>query len=210
MNKYHVYHADIKEANMVVDAGSKYVRLIDWGLSMYTASGKNIPDVLLGKPLQYNLPFSIILFNNTFKTMYSTFLKTMPTSNLDNNSVGEFLKTYLEKWNTKRGKGHIKTITSIWRGITGKQNIQETIIIPYLSAILLEYTRNGEFDTIGYFKNVFLKLIDLWGFIICYSAFLETGYKNEKINNLILNYLYRKPTENINIDELLYDLRNLF
>jgi hypothetical protein len=195
---------------MVVDAGSKYVRLIDWGLSMYTASGKNIPDVLLGKPLQYNLPFSIILFNNTFKTMYSTFLKTMPTSNLDNNSVGEFLKTYLEKWNTKRGKGHIKTITSIWRGITGKQNIQETIIIPYLSAILLEYTRNGEFDTIGYFKNVFLKLIDLWGFIICYSAFLETGYKNEKINNLILNYLYRKPTENINIDELLYDLRNLF
>jgi serine/threonine protein kinase len=209
MNKSHVYHADIKEANIVVDK-SKYVRLIDWGLSMYTASGKNIPDVLLGKPLQYNLPFSIILFNNTFKTMYSTFLKTMPTSNLDNNSVGEFLKTYLEKWNTKRGKGHIKTITSIWRGITGKQNIQETIIIPYLSAILLEYTRNGEFDTIGYFKNVFLKLIDLWGFIICYSAFLETGYKNEKINNLILNYLYRKPTENINIDELLYDLRNLF
>jgi serine/threonine protein kinase len=210
MNKSHVYHADIKEANIVVDVGGKYVRLIDWGLSMYTASGKNIPDVLRGKPLQYNLPFSIILFNSTFKTMYSTFLKTMPTSNLDNNSVREFLKGYLEKWNTKRGKGHIKTITSIWSGITGKQNIQETIIIPYLSTILLEYTRNGQFDTIGYFKNVFLKLIDLWGFIICYSAFLETGYKNEKINNLILNYLYRKPTENINIDELLYDLRNLF
>jgi serine/threonine protein kinase len=208
MNKSHVYHADIKEANIVVDAGSKYVRLIDWGLSMYTASGKHIPDVLLGKPLQYNLPFSIILFNSTFKTMYSTFLKT--TTHLDNNLVGGFLKTYLEKWNTKRGKGHIKTITSIWSGITGKQNIQETIIIPYLTAILLEYTRNGEFDTIGYFKNVFLKLIDLWGFIICYSAFLETGYKNEKINNLVVNYLYRKPTENINIDELLYDLKNLF
>jgi len=207
MNKYHVYHADIKEANIVVDA-SKYVRLIDWGLSMYTASGKNIPDVLLGKPLQYNLPFSIILFNNTFKTMYSTFLKT--TTHLDNNSLGEFLKGYIEKWNQKRGKGHIKTITSIWRDITGKQNIQETIIIPYLSAILLEYTRNGQFDTFGYFKNVFLKLIDLWGFIICYSAFLEAGYKNEKINNLIINYLYRKPTEIIDIDKLVYDLRNLF
>ena len=208
MNKYHVYHADIKEANIVVDVSSKYVRLIDWGLSMYTASGTNIPDVLRDKPLQYNLPFSIILFNNTFKTMYSTFLKT--TTHLDNNSVGEFLKGYLEKWDTKRGKGHIKTITSIWSGITGKQNIQDSIIIPYLSAILLEYTRNGEFDTIGYFKNVFLKLIDLWGFIICYSAFLETGYKNEKINNLILNYLYRTPTENINIDELVHDLKNIF
>jgi serine/threonine protein kinase len=207
MNKYHVYHADIKEANIVVDT-SKYVRLIDWGLSMYTASGKNIPDVLLGKPLQYNLPFSIILFNNTFKTMYSTFLKT--TMHLDNNSLSVFLKKYVEKWNKKRGKGHIKTITSIWSGITGKQNIQETIIIPYLSTILLEYTRNGQFDTIGYFKNVFLKLLDLWGFIICYSAFLETGYKNEKINNLIINYLYRKPTENIKIDELVDDLRNLF
>jgi serine/threonine protein kinase len=209
MNKYHVYHADIKEANIVVDT-SKYVRLIDWGLSMYTESGKNIPDVLLGKPFQYNLPFSIILFNNTFKTMYSTFLKTITTNDLDNNSLGVFLKGYIEKWNQKRGKGHIKTITSIWSGITGKQNIQETIIIPYLSAILLEYTRNGQFDTIGYFKNVFLKLLDLWGFIICYATFLETGYKNEKINNLIINYLYKTPTENIDIKELVYDLRNLF
>ena len=213
MNKYHVYHADIKEANIVVDVGGKYVRLIDWGLSMYTttSSGKNIPDVLRGKPLQYNLPFSIILFNDTFKTMYSTFLNTMATTNdLDNNSVGLFLKGYLERWNKKRGKGHIKTIMSIWSGITGKQNIQEDIIIPYLTAILLEYTRNGQFDTIGYFKNVFLKLLDLWGFIICYAAFLETGYKNEKINNLIINYLYRKPTENINIDDLVHDLKNIF
>jgi serine/threonine protein kinase len=208
MNKYHVYHADIKEANIVVDVHSKYVRLIDWGLSMYTASGKNIPSVVQDKPMQYNLPFSIILFNDTFKTMYSTFLNT--TTHLDNNSVGRFLKGYLEKWNQKRGKGHIKTITSIWRGITGKQNIQETIIIPYLSAILLEYTQNGQFDTIGYFKNVFLKLIDLWGFIICYSTFLETGYKNEKINNLVINYLYRTPTEIIDIDNLLHDLKNLF
>jgi len=207
MNKYHVYHADIKEANIVVDT-SKYVRLIDWGLSMYTASGKNIPSVLQGKPFQYNLPFSIILFNNTFKTMYSTFLKT--TSHLDNNSVAVFLKGYLEKWNTKRGKGHIKTITSIWRDITGKQNIQETIIIPYLSAILLEYTQNGQFDTMRYFQNVFLKLLDLWGFIICYAAFLEAGYKNEKINNLIITYLFRMPTENIDIENLVHDLRNLF
>jgi hypothetical protein len=209
MNKYNVYHADIKEANIVVDT-SKYVRLIDWGLSMYTGSRKDIPSVLQDKPFQYNLPFSIILFNNTFKTMYSTFLKTTPTSNLDNNSVGGFLKTYIEKWNKKRGKGHIKTIISIWSGITGKQNIQETIIIPYLSAILLEYTRNGQFDTIGYFKNVFLKLIDLWGFIICYTAFLETGYKNEKINNIVINYLYRTPTEIIDIKELVHDLKNLF
>ena len=210
MNKYNVYHADIKESNIVVDVTGKYVRLIDWGLSMYTTtpSGKNIPSVLGDKPLQYNLPFSIILFNNTFKTTYSTFLKT--SNHLDNNSVGLFLKGYIEKWSTKRGKGHIKTITSMWSGITGKKNIQETIIIPYLSAVLLEYTRDGEFDTIGYFKNVFLKLLDLWGFIICYSAFLETGYKNEKINNLILNYLYRNPTENINIDELVYDLKNIF
>jgi len=211
MNKYHVYHADIKEANIVVDVGGKYVRLIDWGLSMYTTttSDKPIPSVLKNKPLQYNLPFSIILFNDTFKTMYSAFLKTT-TNPLDNNSLGVFLKEYIEKWNKTRGKGHIKTIMSIWSGITGKQNIQETIIVPYLSAILLEYTRNGQFDTLGYFKNVFLKLLDLWGFIICYSAFLETGYKNEKINNLIINYLYRKPTENINIDELVDDLKKIF
>jgi serine/threonine protein kinase len=208
MNKYHIYHADIKEANIVVDTSNKYVRLIDWGLSMYTTSGKSIPDVLQDKPMQYNLPFSIILFNDTFKTMYSSFLNT--TNHLDNNSIAGFLKGYIEKWNKKRGRGHLKTITSIWSGITGKQNIQDTIIIPYLTAILLEYTRNGQFDSIEYFKNVFLKLIDLWGFIICYSAFLETGYKNQKINDLVINYLYRKPTENIDIDELVRDLKDIF
>ena len=38
----------------------------------------------------------------------------------------------------------------------------------------------------------------------------KQDYKNEKINNLIINYLYRKPIENINIDELVDDLRNIF
>ena len=110
----------------------------------------------------------------------------------------------------KRGKGHIRTITTIWKGLTGKQDITNSIIVPYLSAVLLEYTREGRFDLMGYFNQVFLKLIDLWGFIMSYSTFLEAGYTNERINNLIITYLYRTPTKPIDIDNLVSDLQYLF
>jgi len=208
MNERHVYHADVKESNMVINLRDKHIRLIDWGLSAYT-TGKTIPNIMRDKPLQYNLPFSIILFNDTFKIMYSLFILNNP-NNINAKSIEDFVKIYMKDWIKERGKGHIKTITAIWQGITGKQNIQDSYIVPYLSAILLEYTRNGKFDLIGYFKNVFLKQIDIWGFIMSYSAFLETGYTNNQINQLILNYLYLTPTEPINVDNLVNDLQNLF
>lgn len=208
MNERHVYHADVKESNMVIDLRDKHIRLIDWGLSAYT-TGKSIPSIMQNKPLQYNLPFSMILFNNTFKTMYSAFLKTQ-TDLLNAEELNTFVKIYIEEWTNKRGKGHIKTITSIWKGLTGKQDIANSIIVPYLSAVLLGYTRKGQFDLMGYFNQVFLKLIDLWGFIMSYSTFLETGYTNERINNLIITYLYRMPTKPIDIDNLVNDLQDLF
>lgn len=208
MNERHVYHADVKEANMVVDLQDKHIRLIDWGLSAYT-TGKSIPNIMQNKPLQYNLPFSMILFNKTFKTMYSAFLKTQ-TDRLNAEELNTFVKVYVEAWIKKRGDGHIKTITLIWKGLTGKQDIINSIIVPYLSAVLFEYTREGQFDQTGYFNQIFLKLIDLWGFVMSYSTFLEIGYTNENINNLIINYLYRTPTKPIDIDNLVNDLQDLF
>ena len=141
--------------------------------------------------------------------MYSAFLKTQ-TDLLNAEELNTFVKIYIEEWTNKRGKGHIKTITSIWKGLTGKQDIANSIIVPYLSAVLLGYTRKGQFDLMGYFNQVFLKLIDLWGFIMSYSTFLETGYTNERINNLIITYLYRMPTKPIDIDNLVNDLQDLF
>jgi serine/threonine protein kinase len=212
MNKLHIYHADIKESNMLVDMHTINVRLIDWGLSTYT-TGNSIPDIMRDKPFQYNLPFSIVLFNNTFKTMYADYLSDADHS-INNDSISVFLKTYVDKWIHVRGLGHMSTITSVWKLITNNKDlhVHDDIIIPYLTAVLAEYTRNGQFDMIGYFKNVFLKLIDLWGFIMSYSAFLETetGFDNHKINNLIITYLFKTPVHNIVIDNLITDLNNLF
>jgi serine/threonine protein kinase len=211
MNKHHIYHADIKESNMLVDMQTINVRLIDWGLSTYT-TGNRIPDIMWDKPFQYNLPFSMVLFNNTFKTMYADFLNSGQP--LNNNSIGIFLKTYVDKWIHVRGLGHMSTITSVWKLITNNKDlhVHDDIIIPYLTAVLVEYTRNGQFDMIGYFKNIFLKLIDMWGFIMSYSTFLETetGFDNHKINNLIITYLFKTPINNININQLVTDLNNLF
>ena len=64
MNKIGVYHGDVKEGNILFNLNTQRIGLIDWGLSFSTNStNAKIPKLLKNKPLQYNLPFSIILFN---------------------------------------------------------------------------------------------------------------------------------------------------
>jgi len=76
MNQLRVYHCDVKESNILVQAQATdeaqlqtlKTRLIDWGLSAeYTPEkGERIPKTLYHRPFQYNVPFSIVLFNTTF------------------------------------------------------------------------------------------------------------------------------------------------
>jgi hypothetical protein len=72
-----------------------------------------------------------------------------------------------------------------------------------------------------YFNNIFLKTIDIWGFITIYLSFLEELYSkfkdlNEyemqfinKIKYLIIHFLYESPTNLVNIQELVSELRSL-
>ena len=71
MNQLDVYHADVKESNILVGK-DQHARLIDWGLS-YKTNGSSVPKIFSKKPLQYNVPFSSILFNTTFVEMYKEF-----------------------------------------------------------------------------------------------------------------------------------------
>lgn len=67
MNKYNIYHCDVKESNILVNTAQGFhTKLIDWGLSTKYDRGK-IPENMTERPFQYNLPFSTIIFNNVFK-----------------------------------------------------------------------------------------------------------------------------------------------
>ena len=78
MNKMGIYHNDVKESNILVNS-KKECRLIDWGISTIT-NGNSIPNKMKNRPFQFNAPFSLILWNSTFDTMYTDFLKKFETS----------------------------------------------------------------------------------------------------------------------------------
>ena len=99
-------------------------------------------------------------------------------------------------------------------------------IIEYISKILFKYTINGKLLLLDYFNNVFLKTIDIWGFIMIYVVFLNRlyqlyGYNNlnekqsllvSKIKYIVVHFLFESPTEAIvlnRLDELVAELNGL-
>ena len=238
MNKLNVYHCDIKEGNVLVQNNQTKLitRLIDWGLSVSTTKTKGkIPLKLYRRPFQYNVPFSSIFFNTDFMTLYNNFLE----NNLNPNyfQIREFVINYIFIWNDIRGSGHLSTINNIIKKLTIQElpaikqiKIKEHFIeydftyyyiIEYLSKILEKYTNNGSLDIMSYFENIFLKNIDIWGFIMIYIALYQYLYNTfddlnqyqiefiTKIKYIIIHFLYESPLEPINVSSLVNELTKL-
>ena len=209
MNQIGVYHGDIKEGNILFNLNTQRIGLIDWGLSFSTNSkNAKIPKLLKNKPLQYNLPFSIILFNSTFDKKYKEFLKT---NSLDyKSSLRIFLTDYIDEWIKKRGEGHLEVIEDLWSSVSNEKNtdVIQTYIVPYLMDILREFTYNGKFNKRYYFNKIFLPNLDIWGFLMSYSTVLEdnTFNKRQFISRLYIDYLISTPTETINPSEVISSL----
>jgi len=202
MNQLDVYHADVKESNILVGK-DQHARLIDWGLS-YKTNGSSVPKIFSKKPLQYNVPFSSILFNTTFVEMYKEFNpeKTMKSEK----QIKSFVRNYLYEWNDERGEGHLKLINKLIKLTTEKSGT--TVIIDYLSEIIIKYTQPPKkYWLMDYFKNIFLKNLDVWGLIMSYSPILEKT-KDPKLKKIFADYLYdpTKAGEVINVDELVESL----
>jgi hypothetical protein len=151
--------------------------------------------------------------------------------------IREFVVNYIFIWNDIRGSGHLSTINNIIEKLTIKEltaikkiKVKEHFIeydftyyyiIEYLSKILEKYTNNGSLDIMSYFENVFLKNIDIWGFIMIYIALYQHLYNtfedlNEyqiefitKIKYIIIHFLYESPLEPIKVSSLVNELTKL-
>jgi hypothetical protein len=97
-------------------------------------------------------------------------------------------------------------------------------IVNYLVEILIHFTKlknDGSLDMRYYLDNVFIKIIDIWGFIISYLPFYELLFENyhnlthnqmlifTKLKYIILNYLYQPKKELIPIKNLENDLNEI-
>jgi hypothetical protein len=246
MNQANLYHCDVKGSNILVsqekekEKGETMVsRMIDWGLSVYrkNTNSQDIPDKLNRRPFQFNVPFSVILFNKKFIEKYDIFLKRH--KHVDFYAIREFVINYIFFWNNIRGAGHLKTINSIVKRLTydelpaiENKKIKNHVIeydftyyyiVEYISKILFKYTVNGKLNLLEYFNNVFLKNIDVWGLTMIYMVFLDHLYEMydddtlnvyhmqfiDKIKYIIIHFLFENPTEIIDINKLAVDLQSL-
>jgi hypothetical protein len=244
MNKANLYHCDVKGSNMLVSKENKkdlIVRLIDWGLSINkTTTSKNIvPGKLERRPFQFNVPFSVILFNKKFTEKYDSFLKRH-NKTVDYFAIREFVINYIFYWNKIRGAGHLKTINAIMKRLTydelpaiENKKIKNHVIeydftyyyiVEYISQILLKYTVNGKLNLLDYFNNVFLKNIDVWGLTMIYIIFLDHLYEIydnddqlniyhmqfiDKIKYIIIHFLFENSVKVIDINNLVSELQTL-
>lgn len=241
MNSKNIFHCDIKDSNVLVDdttSGLK-TRLIDWGLSTVYNPFKDeaFPKSWKNRPLQFNVPFSVIIFTDLFIEKYSKYIA-------DNKNYKEpanlrsFVLDYITEWMQQRGAGHYKFINEIMfvlfsKDITNLAEKSEPTIIEteftmpyivnYITKVLLKYTKfrsDGKINLREYLDNVFIKNIDVWGFINVYFPLLELLHENynrlddsekelfEILKGVFVN-LYETADEPIDKDKLLDELKRI-
>ena len=221
MNKLNIYHCDIKDSNVLINTK---VMLIDWGLYVEYESNGSFPQMWRNRPLQYNVPFSIILFTDVFIQKYAKFKSE--EGDYTEAKLQLFVVKYVMQEMKAKHYDFIKEIMKLL--LLNSGHLEESEI----EAQTLEYIVNYIVKILVHFKedwfriyldNVFTKNVDIWGFIIAYYPILEvlsSSYskltaREIKIFNqlqfIFVNYLYEpeKPYEPIDMDELFVDLEIL-
>ena len=241
MNNKNIYHCDIKDANVLVKSNEKQLqtRLIDWGLSTEYVPFKNnpFPKTWRNRPLQFNVPFSIIIFTDCFIEKYTKYIQKGGL--LTKESLKPFILDYIYFWIRKRGAGHYKFINEIMYILFNndlknmsddvkKQIIENDFTLSYITnyiiEILINFTylkKDGSLSIRNYLDTVFINIVDIYGFIVTYFSILEilhNNYKNlntvqkeifNSLKSIFINYLYTPRIEPININNLINDLQNL-
>jgi hypothetical protein len=94
-------------------------------------------------------------------------------------------------------------------------------IINYLIEILIKYTKNREFQLLKYFNEVYIKIVDIWGFLMCYYNITSVLYKNyenlnkselelfDALKQIYIEYLFKPRVSPIPIEKLTSDLKRL-
>lgn len=241
MNKMDIYHCDIKSSNVLVDvkADSIKTRLIDWGLSTEYVPFKNetFPKTWRNRPFQFNVPFSVIIFSDIFVEKYTKYIHS--GGKQEETDLKIFVIDYVTFWMKKRGAGHYKFINEIMLALFGhgittvkkesKPKIVETqitmaFISNYIVDVLLHYTKfksDGSLDLREYLDNVFIKIVDIWGYMCIYCPIVEIFSNNYSVLNeremkvfnmlkyMFIEYLYNPRHEPVNMDAFFKDLDDL-
>jgi hypothetical protein len=181
-----------------------------------TDDWEKIPDIFRDRPFQYNVPFSNILFSNAFHRYYDKFLSDnngdlthlrrfiKQFTDYYIESKSGHLRTFESIFNKKRSKmtsqlseihkilNDITNVSSLNRDTTYIGNNELNIInmdyiYEYIYKILIKYTSNNYFNVIGYFEEVYIHNLDIWGFIMTYESLMLYPIINNEYKKTIKN-----------------------
>ena len=241
MNNKNIYHCDIKDSNILLEESSDTLqaRLIDWGLSTDYVPFENnpFPKTWRNRPFQFNVPFSVVIFSDSFVEKYTKYLKDGGLT--EEVQLKPFVIDYINFWMKERGAGHYKfineimftlfsnSLTSISEG--SKPQVIETqitmdYIVNYIVDVLVHFTRFRDDETLNlreYLDTVFIQIVDVWGFISTYYPMIEllaNSYSKlskqelkifNQIQFIFVEYLYNPRHEPIDMNMLYSDLKDL-
>ena len=235
MNQNNIYHCDIKDSNILIDNTSGFkTRLIDWGLSTEYVPDidQTFPKTWRNRPFQFNVPFSIIIFSDLFVEKYSKYIEE--NGELNHTSLKPFVINFINLWLKERGKGHYSYINNIMLMLfsndfrSNNTTIENNFALPYISDYIIEilinftnYRKDGTLNLRIYLDTVFIKIVDIWGFIIAYLPIFEALFNNynklnelemklfESLKKIFIKYLFTPRISPIKINELTDDLNDL-
>jgi hypothetical protein len=231
MNNLNILHLDLKDNNILYDNGE--LKIIDWGLSIiinnsnYKYEKSNFSNNLYGRPLQYNLPYSILILDKSFwdnLLNQLNYYKSVKKQYINRENLHIILKSILYNYfENNYERGHTKDIIQydiplIYNVKSDKfdkfieimYNIYTAIFDKYFDISKLKFRIND------YIKHIYVNNCDVFGVLTIYLVILEKFKNNpnvdyNKLVNVIKKYIY-EPTFYVkpyDIDEINKDLKEL-
>lgn len=225
MNRAGVIHGDLKSANILFSDNINVPVIIDWGLSYLAPDDESVPEDLFALDMQYQHPFSTILFSKNVLEDYKEFLENLKKQGkkVDKDSLRIFATAQYSNFKNEYNKIH-KYLASVFidaykedflRMIKGSDmSIDDTItediyinyVTNYIVDVLLEYT-NSNTNTLNlgkYFKQVYMHNVDIWGIMAIYYELIKKPFDNYNLSSkdykmyiqMMMNILVKNIFEN--------------
>jgi tRNA A-37 threonylcarbamoyl transferase component Bud32 len=225
MNRADVIHGDLKSANILFSDNIQVPVIIDWGLSYLVPPNESVPEDLFGLDMQYQHPFSTILFSKNVLQEYEDFLANFKKQGkrIDKESLRIFATAQYSNFKNEYNKIH-KYLASVFidaykedflRMVKGNilfiddtitQDIYINYVINYIVDVLFEYTNHNtnKLNLGKYFKRVYIHNVDIWGMMSIYYELIKKPFDNYTLSSkeykiyiqMMMNLLVKNIFEN--------------